>query len=80
LQGVLGLDEAALDDEKRVLYTSRTQKAFRYVREEKCDIALILNPTKMSDVEETSNAGLIMPRKSTYFFPKVLSGLVMNKI
>ncbi len=80
LQGVLGLDDDALDDEKRVLYTSRTQKAFRYVREEKCDIALILNPTKMSDVEETSNAGLIMPRKSTYFFPKVLSGLVMNKI
>jgi uncharacterized protein (DUF1015 family) len=80
LQGVLGLNEAALDDEKRVLYTSRTQKAFRYVREEKCDIALILNPTKMSDVEEISNAGLIMPRKSTYFFPKVLSGLVMNKI
>ncbi|MDY6950163.1 MAG: DUF1015 domain-containing protein [Thermodesulfobacteriota bacterium] len=80
LEKVLGFEEAALDDERRILYTSRTQKAFDAIRTGTCDVALILNPTKLSEVEETSQAGLIMPRKSTYFFPKVLSGLVMNKL
>jgi uncharacterized protein (DUF1015 family) len=77
---VLGFGEAALDDERRILYTSRTPRVFRAIHAGKCDVALILNPTRLSDVEETSQAGLIMPRKSTYFFPKVLSGLVMNKL
>jgi uncharacterized protein (DUF1015 family) len=80
LEKVLGFEEDALDDERRILYTSRTQKAFNAIHNGTCDVALILNPTRLSDVEETSQAGLIMPRKSTYFFPKVLSGLVMNKL
>ncbi len=80
LQHILGLSNAALDDEKHILYTSRTRKAFEAVRSGKCVIALILNPTRMSDIEEISKAGLVMPRKSTYFFPKVLSGLVINKL
>jgi uncharacterized protein (DUF1015 family) len=80
LQKVLRFDDAALDDEKRIMYTSRTPKAFQAVDAGKCDVALILNPTRLSHVEEVSKAGLIMPRKSTYFFPKVLSGLVMNTL
>jgi uncharacterized protein (DUF1015 family) len=80
IQKVLGFDKAALDDEKRISYTSRAPKAFKAVNEGKCDVALILNPTKLSDVEEISRAGLIMPKKSTYFFPKVVSGLVINKL
>jgi len=80
LEKVLGFEEGALDDERRILYTSRSQKAFDAIDAGTCDVALILNPTRLSEVEETSQAGLIMPRKSTYFFPKVLSGLVMNKL
>lgn len=80
LQETLGFDEAALDDESRISYTSRTPKAFEAVDAGRCDMALILNPTRLSHVEEVSRAALIMPRKSTYFFPKVLSGLVINKI
>jgi uncharacterized protein (DUF1015 family) len=80
LQKVLGFEDAQLDDEKRILYTSRTPKAFKAINSGECDVALILNPTRLSDVEETSRAGLIMPRKSTYFTPKALSGLVMNKV
>jgi uncharacterized protein (DUF1015 family) len=79
-QKILGFDDAGLDDEKRFLYTSRTQKAFEAVGTGKCPLALIINPTRLADMAEVSKAGLIMPWKSTYFFPKVLSGLVMNKI
>jgi uncharacterized protein (DUF1015 family) len=37
-----------------------------------------LNPTKIEQVLRVSENGLIMPRKSTYFYPKVLSGLVYH--
>jgi len=39
-----------------------------------------LNPTKIEHVKEVATNALIMPRKSTFFYPKVLSGLVFNKI
>ncbi len=79
-QQILGLINAELDDEKRILYTSRTSKAFDAISSGNCVMALILNPTRLSDIEEISKAGLVMPRKSTYFFPKVVSGLVINKL
>lgn len=79
-QKILGLSDDELDDEKRILYTSRTEKALEAVTSGRCPVALLLNPTRLSDVEAVSNARLIMPRKSTYFFPKVLSGLVINKL
>jgi uncharacterized protein (DUF1015 family) len=37
-----------------------------------------LNATKVSEVKDVATAGERMPHKSTYFFPKPLTGLVMN--
>ena len=79
-QEILGLNGAALDDEQRVLYTNREDNALNAVHTGKCAIALILNPTRLNQVQEVSDAGLTMPRKSTYFYPKVMTGLVINKI
>jgi uncharacterized protein (DUF1015 family) len=39
-----------------------------------------LNPTRIEHVQEVASSGLIMPRKSTYFYPKVPVGLVMHPI
>jgi uncharacterized protein (DUF1015 family) len=44
------------------------------------DIAFILNPTRIDQVQRVAEHGLIMPRKSTYFYPKVISGQVMNTL
>jgi uncharacterized protein (DUF1015 family) len=41
------------------------------------DAAIILNPTKLDQVLTIADHKEIMPRKSTYFYPKPLSGLVM---
>ncbi len=38
-----------------------------------------MNPTKMAQVEEVARLGLRMPQKSTYFYPKLLTGLVINQ-
>ena len=80
LQEILGLNGTALDDERCIMYTSTTDTALDAIYTGKCPIALILNPTKLDQLREVSDAGLIMPRKSTYFYPKVMAGLVINKI
>jgi uncharacterized protein (DUF1015 family) len=79
-QKIFGLSDAELDDENRIRYTSRMEKALNAVSTGDCAVSLIINPTRLSDVEAVSDARLIMPRKSTYFFPKVLSGLVINRL
>ena len=42
--------------------------------------SVLLNPTCMKDVRDVANAGEKMPQKSSYFDPKLLSGLVFQKI
>ena len=38
--------------------------------------AFLLNPTRVTDLQSVADAGEVMPQKSTYFFPKLASGLV----
>ncbi|MGA8057866.1 MAG: DUF1015 domain-containing protein [Candidatus Binataceae bacterium] len=40
----------------------------------------LMNPPAISDVEAVSDAGAVMPEKSTYFYPKLLTGLVLNPL
>jgi uncharacterized protein (DUF1015 family) len=80
LEKILGLNGAALDDERTIHYVSTLDEALYAVQTEKCPMALILNPTRLDQLQEVSDAGLVMPRKATYFYPKVMAGLVINKI
>ena len=77
---LLGFDTERLDNEKLISYTSIWENALDKVDSEECQAAFILNPTRMDQVKEVSEAGLIMPRKSTYFYPKVITGQVLNKL
>jgi uncharacterized protein (DUF1015 family) len=40
----------------------------------------LLNPTEVAQLRAVADAGEIMPQKSTYFFPKLASGLLLNPI
>ncbi len=42
--------------------------------------AFFMNPPAIGDVEAVSDAGAVMPEKSTYFYPKLLTGLVLNPL
>jgi uncharacterized protein (DUF1015 family) len=42
--------------------------------------AILLNPTKITQVQAVAEAGLRMPPKSTFFYPKLLTGLVIHPI
>ncbi len=65
-------------DQHALIYTKDDQEAFDLVAQGKATASLLLNPTKVSEVRAVAAAGERMPHKSTYFFPKPLTGLVMN--
>jgi len=76
----LGFDNSKLDNENIITYSSSEKRAIEAALSGECDASFILNPTKIEQVRDIANKGLIMPRKSTYFYPKVITGLVMNKL
>jgi uncharacterized protein (DUF1015 family) len=77
---ILGFDQARLDNEELIAYSSIEKEAVNAVAAGRHDIAFILNPTKIQQVRDIAEAGLIMPRKATYFFPKVITGQVINSL
>jgi uncharacterized protein (DUF1015 family) len=77
---ILGLDAKAQDDQETCKYTSKIGEAVDAVVKGESRLAFLLNPTRIEQVQEVASAGLIMPRKSTYFYPKVMSGLILNPI
>jgi len=77
---LLGFDNARLNNEKLIGYASTARKAVEEVGSGEYDITFILNPTRIDQVRRVADDGIIMPRKATYFYPKVIAGLVMNRL
>jgi uncharacterized protein (DUF1015 family) len=75
---LMGFDQARLDDETKIAYRTTSKDALEAVNAGEAEVAFILNPTKIEQVRRVAEKGLIMPRKSTYFYPKVISGQVFN--
>lgn len=65
-------------EQEAMLYSKDDHEALDWVRRGTGTAALLLNPTKVAEVKAVASAGERMPHKSTYFFPKPLTGLVMN--
>lgn len=80
LQKALGFNKEDLDNDEIFRYQSSMKTAVSEVNSGNFQMAFLLNPTKIDHVTEVATNALVMPRKSTYFFPKVLTGLVFNKI
>ncbi len=80
LEKVMGLSSKEQDDEEIFQYSSTVTGSLEAIDKGKVDLAFLLNPTRIEHVQEVATSGLIMPRKSTYFYPKVPVGLVMHLI
>ncbi len=65
-------------EQEAILYTKDDDEALDWVAKGTGTGALLLNATKVSEVQAVATAGERMPHKSTYFFPKPLTGLVIN--
>ena len=77
---ILEFDQARLDNEKMIGYTTDIKDAVDKVVRGDYDAAFILNPTVVEQVRDIADQNLVMPRKATYFYPKVTTGLVMKSL
>lgn len=80
LENTLGLSEASQAREDNIIYFKSTAKAIAETREGDGDVTFILNPTRIADMEAVATAGYKMPQKSTFFYPKIPSGLVLHDV
>jgi uncharacterized protein (DUF1015 family) len=78
LEQFLGINEKNL--EEHVKYTRENGEAIQFVDEGKYDFSFLINATQIDQLKLIADAGEHMPQKSTYFLPKMLSGLVMYKM
>jgi uncharacterized protein (DUF1015 family) len=77
LGGVFGLDDAAVRD-GAVAFPKHAAEAANEVRAGRGTVALYLNPLAAEDVFRVTGAGEILPQKSTFFHPKLPSGLLFR--
>lgn len=80
LQDLLGLSEQFLASERNISFMCDFAEALEAVKSCGFDAGFFINHTRIEQVREVATAGLIMPHKATYFYPKVISGLVLNPI
>ena len=73
-----GIDTTIPNHQKQVGYTVNTDEAIRFVKDGNGRVALLMNPTPASQVNEVATNNETMPQKSTYFYPKMATGFVFN--
>ena len=61
-------------------YIKDAAEADQRVHDGSAEVVFFMNPTKVREVKDVAAAGERMPQKATYFYPKLLTGLVMHKI
>ena len=79
LKKELDFSQDELMAQKGIKYEKRESIAFDAINKGASAVFIMAYP-KMDDILNVSNAGLRMPQKSTYFYPKLLSGLVINPL
>ena len=78
LEKLLALDS---DKEKSSLaYSYDKQDAVSRILVQEYQLAILLSPARVEVIKAIADAGDKMPRKSTYFYPKLPSGLILNRL
>ncbi len=82
LERLCGIDRAATSTGGRVAYTKDAGEAMTWVdeRTEAADAAFLLEGTPVEEIAAVAHDGDVMPQKSTYFYPKPVTGFVLNPL
>jgi uncharacterized protein (DUF1015 family) len=80
LEGVLGITPAAQAAKTNLLYPQDANAALAELRAGKGDVLFLMNATPVVEVREVAEAGEVMPQKSTFFYPKVPTGLAVHTL
>ena len=80
LKGALGLTDDDISHLHDFGYARDTEQALELVESGAYDAAFVLRPPGVRQIREVAAAGENMPPKSTYFFPKILTGMLLNPL
>ncbi|MGE4169730.1 MAG: DUF1015 domain-containing protein [Candidatus Margulisiibacteriota bacterium] len=80
LQGLLKISEEDIKNYTRLRYIKDAQDVYKAVKQGDAQVGFILNPTKIEEMRDISINKEKMPQKSTYFYPKLITGLVINSL
>ena len=80
LERSLEIDDEKLRNQTHIIYTRDSQEAIDLVDSGERQVAFLLNHIDVKSVLDIASAGEKMPQKATYFYPKLLSGLVLRKL
>lgn len=72
----LGIDPGSVATGDALAYTRSAADAIRAVASGEAKAAILVRPTRLEQMAQVASAGDVMPQKSTYFYPKLLTGLV----
>jgi uncharacterized protein (DUF1015 family) len=76
----LGISASDVAGGERLAYTRDEADARERVARGEAKAAILVRPTPLEQLAEVASAGDVMPQKSTYFYPKLLTGLVFNPV
>jgi uncharacterized protein (DUF1015 family) len=80
LRGALGMSEDDISHLRGLHYSKDLADAIEAVQSGRMDAGFFMRPTPVEQVREVAETGESMPPKSTYFYPKVPTGLVFNPL
>ena len=75
---ILGMTQEAQEKQQNLIYVKSYDEAISACSNDQNQLVFLLNATKIEQVKSVALAGFVMPQKSTYFYPKLLSGLTLN--
>lgn len=76
-KAALGIDSERLEAGRDIFFVPDSRKALETLSSHQ--VLFFMHPTRVEQVLDVADAGLSMPHKSTYFFPKILTGMVISR-
>jgi uncharacterized protein (DUF1015 family) len=80
LEHVLGISLEAQAKKTNLTYLQDPRQGVEKLQSGEGQVLFVMNPTPVAQVREVAEAGEVMPQKSTYFYPKVLTGLTIHTL
>ena len=80
LEEIFGINKENMANQINLTYTKFFEEAISSVDSGKSQCSFVLNPTRVTEIRDVAAAGEKMPQKSTYFYPKMITGMVMNDL
>ncbi|MBS1914448.1 MAG: DUF1015 domain-containing protein [Bacteroidetes bacterium] len=80
LNGLLGITPQMQVEQRNLSYVKNAGEALDAVSEGDAQLAVLMNEPTLEQVEAVAESGAVMPQKSTYFYPKLASGMLFNPL